>query len=98
MKGITISNLYRVFVKEPGPGDSLYHTIIVEHATYGEHVTNISAITEAAKSISHCDISYIVNLCRLDIRDAYRILRQLNDSGSVVFEVTAVYLLTSQLI
>lgn len=44
------------------------------------------------------DISYIVNLCRLDIRDAYRILRQLNDSGSVVFEVTAVYLLTSQLI
>lgn len=44
------------------------------------------------------DIPYIVNLCRLDIRDAYRILRQLNDSGSVVFEVTAVYLLTSQLI
>lgn len=44
------------------------------------------------------DVSHIVNLCRLDIRDAYRILRQLNDSGSVVFEVTAVYPLTSQLI
>lgn len=44
------------------------------------------------------DISYIVNLCRLDIRDAYRILRQLDDSGPVVFEVTAVYLLISQLI
>lgn len=44
------------------------------------------------------DISHIVNLCRRDIRDAYRILRQLDGSGSVVFEVTAVYLLTSQLI
>lgn len=55
-----MSNLYRVVVKEPGPGDSSYYTIIVEHATYGEHLTNISAITEAAESISHCDILHIV--------------------------------------
>lgn len=54
-----MSNLYRVFVKEPGPGDSLYYTIIVEHATCGKHVMNISSITEAAKSISHCDILHI---------------------------------------
>lgn len=42
------------------------------------------------------DISYIVNLCRLDMLDAHRILRQLDDSGSVVFEVTAAYLLLIQ--
>lgn len=36
-----MANLYRVFVREPGPGDSLYYTIIVEHATYGGHMTNI---------------------------------------------------------
>lgn len=40
------------------------------------------------------DISCIVNLCRLDRLDAHRILRQLDDSGSVVFDVTAVYLLS----
>lgn len=38
------------------------------------------------------DISYIVNLCRLDKLDAHRILRQLDDAGSVVFEVTVAYL------
>ena len=40
------------------------------------------------------DISYIVNLCRPDEFDAHRILRQLNDTGSVVFEVTVAYLLS----
>ena len=44
------------------------------------------------------DISYIVNLCRLDMLDAYRILRQLDDSGPVVFEVTVAYLLTLSII
>lgn len=39
------------------------------------------------------DISYIVNLCRLDKLDAHRILKQLDDAGSVVFEVTVIYLL-----
>lgn len=40
------------------------------------------------------DISHIVNLCKLDRLDVYRILRKLDDSGSVVFEVTVVYLLS----
>lgn len=40
------------------------------------------------------DISYIVNLCRLDKLDAHRILRQLYDAGSVVFGVTVAYLLS----
>ena len=44
------------------------------------------------------DISHIVDSCRLDIRDAYRIPRRLDDSGSVAFEVTAVHPPTSQLI
>jgi hypothetical protein len=44
------------------------------------------------------DISYIVNLCRLDMLDAYRIPRQLDDSGFVVFEVTVAYLLTQSII
>lgn len=54
-----MADLYRVFVKEPDSGDSFYYTIIVEHAICGKHVVNISAITEAAKSISHCDILHI---------------------------------------
>lgn len=44
------------------------------------------------------DISYIVNSCRLDALDAYRILRRLDDSGSAVFEVTAAYLLAQSTI
>lgn len=40
------------------------------------------------------DISYIVNLCRLDKLDAHCILRQLDDAGYVVFEVTVGYLLS----
>lgn len=43
------------------------------------------------------DISYIVNLCRLDKFDAHRILRQLDDAGSVVFEVTVAYLLSQSI-
>ena len=43
------------------------------------------------------DISYIVNLCRLDKFDAHRILRQLDDAGSVVFEVAAAYLLSQSI-
>lgn len=39
------------------------------------------------------DISHIVNLCRLDRLDVHRILRQLDDACSVVFEVTEAYLL-----
>lgn len=60
-----MSTLYRVFVKEPSFEDSAqspYYTIMVKHATCGKHVTNISAITEAAKSISHCDILHIAAL------------------------------------
>lgn len=36
-------------------------------------------------------------LCRLDKFDAHRILRQLNDAGSVVFEVTVAYLLSQSI-
>nr|DAD95509.1 MAG TPA: mRNA cleavage and polyadenylation factor CLP1 P-loop [Siphoviridae sp. ctFbs2] len=43
------------------------------------------------------DISYIVNLCRLDKLDAHRILKQLDDAGSVVFEVTVTYLLSQSI-
>ena len=43
------------------------------------------------------DISYIVNLCRLDRLDAHRILRQIDDAGSAVFEVTAAYLLSQSI-
>lgn len=43
------------------------------------------------------DISYIVNLCRLDKLDAHRILRRLDDAGSVVFEVTVAYLLSQSI-
>lgn len=43
------------------------------------------------------DISYIVNLCRLDKLDAHRILRQLDDAGSVVFGVTVDYLLSQSI-
>lgn len=54
-----MATLYRVFVKEPASEEAPYYTITVEHATCGKHVVNISAITEAAKSISHCDILHI---------------------------------------
>lgn len=57
-----MATLYRVFVKEPSFEDSAqspYYTIMIKHATRGKHVANISAITEAAKSISHCDILHI---------------------------------------
>lgn len=43
------------------------------------------------------DISYLVNLCRLDKLDAHRILRQLDDASSVVFEVTVTYLLSQSI-
>jgi hypothetical protein len=43
------------------------------------------------------DISYIVNLCRLDKLDAHRILRQLDDASPVVFEVTVTYLLSQSI-
>ena len=57
-----MATLYRVFAKEPSFEDSAqppYYTIMVKHATCGKHVANTSAVTEAAKSISHCDILHI---------------------------------------
>lgn len=54
-----MSTLYRVFVKEPDSEDQPYYTIMVKHTSRSKHVANISAITEAAKSISHCDILHI---------------------------------------
>lgn len=54
-----MATLYRVFVKEPASEEAPYYTIMVKHATCGKHVVNISAITEAAKSIGHCDILHI---------------------------------------
>lgn len=43
------------------------------------------------------DISYLVNLCRLDRFDAYGILKRLDNSGSVDFEVTVSYLLSQSI-
>lgn len=43
------------------------------------------------------DIPYTVNSCRLDKFDVHRILRQLDDAGPVVFEVTAAYLLSQSI-
>ena len=55
-----MSTLYRVFVKESDFEDSPYYTIMVKRAAvWAKHVADISAITEAAKSISHCDILHI---------------------------------------
>lgn len=50
---------YRVFAKEPASEEEPYYTVMAKHATCGKHVVNTSAITEAAKSISHCDILHI---------------------------------------
>ena len=43
------------------------------------------------------DISYTVNSRRLDKLDAHRILRQIDDAGPAVFEVTAAYLLSQSI-
>ena len=61
-----------------------------------EKIAAISAIGHPYVS-DFVDISYIVNLCRLDKFDAHRILRQLDDAGSVVFEVTVAYLLSQSI-
>ncbi len=61
-----------------------------------EDIEAISAVSYPYVS-DFVDISYIVNLCRLDKFDAHRILRQLNDAGSVVFEVTVAYLLSQSI-
>lgn len=58
-----------------------------------EDIEAISAVSCPYVS-DFVDISYIVNLCRLDKLDAHRILRQIDDAGSVVFEVTVAYLLS----
>lgn len=57
-----------------------------------EKIDVISDILRCPYVSDFVDISYIVNLCRLDKLDAHRILRQLDDAGSVVFEVTVTYL------
>lgn len=61
-----------------------------------EDIEAISAVSCPYVS-DFVDISYIVNLCRRDKFDAHRILRQLNDTGSVVFEVTVAYLLSQSI-
>ena len=61
-----------------------------------EDIEAISAVSCPYVS-DFVDISYIVNLCRLDKLDAHRILRQLDDAGSVVFEVTVAYLLSQSI-
>lgn len=61
-----------------------------------EDIEAISAVSRPYVS-DFVDISYIANLCRLDKFDAHRTLRQLNDAGSVVFEVTVAYLLSQSI-
>ncbi len=63
-----------------------------------EKIDVISDILRCPYVLDFVDISYIVDLCRLDKLDAHRILRQLDDSGFVVFEVTVAYLLTQSII
>lgn len=58
-----------------------------------EKIDVISDVLRCPYVSDFIDISYIVNLCRLDKLDAHRILKQLDDAGSVVFEVTVTYLL-----
>lgn len=58
-----------------------------------EMIDVISDVLRCPYVSDFIDISYIVNLCRLDKLDAHRILKQLDDAGSVVFEVTVIYLL-----
>ena len=58
-----------------------------------EKIDVISDVLRCPYVSDFIDISYIVNLCRLDKLDAHRILKQLDDAGSVVFEVTVIYLL-----
>ena len=62
-----------------------------------EKIDVISDVLRCPYVSNFVDISYIVNLCRLDKLDAHRILRQLDDAGSVVFEVTVTYLLSQSI-
>lgn len=62
-----------------------------------EDIEAISDVLRCPYVSDFVDISYIVNLCRLDKLDARRILKQLNDAGSVVFEVTVTYLLSQSI-
>lgn len=62
-----------------------------------EKIDVISDVLRCPYVSDFVDISYIVNLCRLDKLDAHRILKQLDDAGSVVFEVTVTYLLSQSI-
>lgn len=62
-----------------------------------EEIDVISDVLRCPYVSDFVDISYIVNLCRLDKLDARRILKQLDDAGSVVFEVTVTYLLSQSI-
>lgn len=58
-----MTTLYCVYVEEPNFKDSAashYHAITVEHIVLGWRTVDISAITEAAKSLSHCEILSIM--------------------------------------
>ena len=53
---------YCVYVEEPkfeDPEAPLYYTITIRPTRLGGHECDISAITEAAKSLSHCEILHI---------------------------------------
>lgn len=62
-----------------------------------EKIVVISDVLKDSYVSDLIDISYIVNLCRPDKLDAHRILKQLDDAGSVVFEVTVTYLLSQSI-
>lgn len=58
-----MTTLYCVYVEEPNLKDSAashYYVITVESIVLGWRTVDISAITEAAKSLSHCEILRIM--------------------------------------
>lgn len=58
-----MTTLYCVYVEEPDfkdPAAPHYYAITVEHIVLGWRTADISAITEAAKSLSHCEILRIM--------------------------------------
>nr|DAL79829.1 MAG TPA: hypothetical protein [Caudoviricetes sp.] len=58
-----MTTLYCVHVEEPNLKDSAalhYYVITVESIVFGWRTVDISAITEAAKSLSHCEILRIM--------------------------------------
>lgn len=91
---------FEVRIDKGGEGkSSTAHRICPERPPIDiiEKIDVISDVLRCPYVSDFVDISYIVNLCRLDKLDANRILRQLDGAGSVVFEATVTYLLSQSI-